>query len=71
MATTQINTTANHGKWAVVTASLGTSAEYCITCFETKKEAIDRMNEEGDAGNNADVMTTAKAIELHPDHIIQ
>jgi hypothetical protein len=69
MSTTRINTADSHGKWAVVTAS--SAAEYCITCFDSKKEAIDRMNEEGDAGNNAEVMLTTKALKMYQDCIIQ
>ena len=71
MSTTQINTVASHGKWAVVTESQGTSAAYCITCFDSKKEAIERMNEEGDSGNNAEVMLTSKAMKMYPDCVIQ
>lgn len=71
MTTARINTADSYEPWAVVTASQGTSAEYCISCYATKKEAIARMNEEGDAGNNAEVMRTAKALEMYPDCVIQ
>lgn len=71
MGTARISTAGSHAKWAVVTESEGTSAEYCITCFGDKSEAIARMNEEGDAGNNAEVMLTAKALKMYPDCIIQ
>ena len=71
MNTTRINTADSYAKWAVVTDSEGTSAEYCITCFDSKSEAMARMNEEGDAGNNAEVMLTRKALEMYPDCIIQ
>ena len=70
MSTTRINTVDSHGKWAVVTEIQGTTAKYCITCFDSKKEAIEQMNEEGDAGNNAEVMLTSKALEMYPDCII-
>jgi hypothetical protein len=71
MSTTRINTVDSHGKWAVVTESQGTTAEYCITCFDSKKEAIEWMNEEGDAGNDAEVMLTSKALKMYPDCVIQ
>lgn len=58
-------------KWAVVTESQFTTAKHCVTCFDSKKEAIDWMNEEADAGNNAEVMLTSKALEMYPDCVIQ
>ena len=71
MTTTRINTVDNHGKWAVVTESHGTSATYCISTFETKKEAQEAMNWEVERGNNAEVMLSSKAIRMYPDCVIQ
>lgn len=59
------------GEWAVVTESQGTTAKYCLSIFDSRREAIDRMNEIGDSGENAEVMKTEKAMRMYTDCVVE
>ena len=71
MSTVRLHTVENHGKWAVVTESQGTTAKYCVTCFGTRSEAIEWANDESEYGNDAEVMLTSRALEMYSDCVIE